>query len=111
MPNPRRGANWTNETVLSESAFVRIADVVERRLLKHLQPATASGLPEEPPRHIDQDDLMTPQQAAHLIGKSDQTIYRWIAQFGIGIRIAGTTFVSRRKLEAHFARRGTHGSS
>ena len=102
MPNPRRA---DKQLMLSDSAFVRIADEVERRILNLLRPDPVPATPEEPPRHIDQDDLLTPQQAAHLIGKSDQTIYRWIAQFDIGICITGTTFVSRRKLEAHLARR------
>jgi hypothetical protein len=108
MPNPRRG---DKQIMLSDSVVVRIADEVERRIQRLLRPDPAPAIPEEAPRHIDEDDLLTPQQAAHLSGKSDQTIYRWIAQFDISICIAGTTFVSRRKLEEHFARGGTPGNS
>jgi hypothetical protein len=93
---------------LCDSDVVRIADEVETRILKLWRPDPALAIPEGLPRHIDPDDLLTPQQAAHLIGKSDQTIYRWIPLFDISICIAGTVFVSRRKFQAHLARRSGH---
>jgi hypothetical protein len=93
-------------TGLCNSDVVRIAGEIERRMLELFRPEPTPA-PENSPRKIDQDDLLTPQQAAHLFCKSDQTIYRWITQFEISICIAGTAFVSRRKLEAHLAwRRG-----
>ena len=107
----RRSQSYENQSVLSDSAVVRIADEVERRILRLLQPHPASTNPVAPPHHIDLDDLLTPQQAAHLYGKSDQTIYRWINQFDISECIAGTTLVSRHKIEAHLARRRGRGAS
>jgi hypothetical protein len=111
MPKPRRGDNLNKEIVLSNAAIVRIADELERRLLKVLLPEPAPAIDGPKSHHIDQDDLLTPQRAAHLYRVSDQTIYRWIAQFDISECIAGTTLVSRRKIEAHLARRrGRSGS-
>jgi len=100
-----------DQSVLSDSAVVRIADEVERRILRVLQPNPASTSPVASPRQIDLNDLLTPQQAAHFYGKSDQTIYRWIIQFDISECIAGIPLVSRRKIEAHLARRAGRGGS
>jgi hypothetical protein len=110
MPKPRRGNNSTKQLDLSDSAVVRIADELERRIWKLLRP-DPTPTPEVSPRHIDLDDLLTPQKAAHLYGKSDQTIYRWITRFDISECIAGTVLISRRKLDAHLARGGAPNNS
>jgi len=111
MPKPRRGNNLTKEIVLSDAAIVRIADEVERRIIKVLLPEPAPTTDGPKSHHIDLDDLLTPQRAAHLYGVSDQTIYRWIAQFDISECIAGTTLVSRRKLDAHLSHRRRRSGS
>lgn len=92
------------QPALSEADVERVADALERRMTKYFRPYSVSAMPEVSPRHIDRADLITPQQAAYLYGKSDQTIYRWINQFDISECIAGTEFVSCRKMDAHLAR-------
>lgn len=109
-PSPRGPRIVVAPHGICDGDVVRIADELERRVCRLFLPEPAPA-PKRLPRHIDQDDLLTPQQAAHLSSKSDQTIYRWMIQFDISICIAGTAFISRRKLEAHLARRDGRGGS
>jgi hypothetical protein len=103
MANPRRG---DKEIVLSESVIVQIADELERRVLRLLRPEPTPALTQA---QIDPDDLMTPQNAAHRYGVSDQTVYRRMERFDISECVAGTVLVSRRKVAVHLERPGGRG--
>jgi hypothetical protein len=116
MPKPRRddpvdppeAIEWGAAAYVPQIAdddVQRIADEIERRFLRIFRPAPIPPMPDSSANKIDPNDLLTPQQAAHIAGKSDQTIHRWVGQFDISETIAGTTFISRRKLEAHLAHR------
>src|ERR1700733_891189 len=98
MPKPRSSDRFADQIVLSDSTVVRIADEVERRILQLFRPEPTVA-PDNSPRQIDPVDLLTPQQAAHLICKSDQTVYRCLAVVDICVGRAEITFSTRRQHE------------
>jgi hypothetical protein len=90
----------SSATAPAEDVLVmRIADEVERRVLRILRPEPVV----QAARPIDADDCLTFKQAAHIVRKSDESVRRRSKQFDFTIIVGGATFISRRKLDAHLA--------
>jgi hypothetical protein len=103
MPDHLRDDDPVEQPGLSDVDVGRIADALERRMLRSPQiyaPPVISG---RSPRHVDLNDLIGTKEAAHLVGRHERTILRWMHIFDISEVVVGTKFISRSKLLAHAA--------
>jgi Helix-turn-helix domain len=77
---------------------------IRRDIERLANPILPDPTPPEP-QQANALDLLTPKQAAHSVGVSDETARRWARRYNLGVTVGGTMFISRAKLEAHVARK------